>query len=484
MKQNKASLLLKKYLAAQETGKEIYFDADEIDEILEDLEMQDNYTHYEAILSLGLRLHPGNSDLRIRQCKLLIYHEEYNEALRLIDGISDTENIELEYLKLECYCALDQYHKVVSYLEAHLNDDREELEELFEYLTPILSDMEKEEETSDFIQRGLQLFPDNLILKDELCLHLESIGDIEGAVKICNELIDKNPYSVDYWFMLGRLYSMSADYEKAIEAFDFALTCDDSDIELKILKAYCLYMNENFEKAIEVYLDIINTEDEEMHGRIIPLLAECYIKLEKYEEAYQLLKEQLKSNESNHEDDVSTFLNYIRCCMETERETEATVVLNKAIELYPDNVRLLSIQAIKYTEDGKNEEAKEITEKLFRLIDEAEDSYVDNAESLFQTAQYLNLKNEIRDALKYYLKILNIDPQMPLINMYIAMAYLSLGDMDEFNKYYQMTPPDELADFFNRSGINVDDLLQNLESKHIEPEDLTKEYLKNKKHRN
>ena len=61
-------------------------------------------------------------------------------------------------------------------------------------------------------------------------------------------MIDKNPYSNDYWFTLGRLYSISGDYEKAIEAFDFALTCDDSNEELKILKAYCLYMNENYER--------------------------------------------------------------------------------------------------------------------------------------------------------------------------------------------------------------------------------------------
>ncbi|MDD4514263.1 tetratricopeptide repeat protein [Massilibacteroides sp.] len=482
MKQNNASNLLKRYLAAQETGKEVYFDADEIDEILESLETSDDFTHYEAILSLGLRLHPDNPELRVRQCKSLIYNEEYDKALTLIESLADADQFELDLMRLECYCALDQYHKVVSYIESRI-DKREDLEEIFEYLTPILSDMDMEEETSDFIQRGLLLFPDNITLKDELCLHLESIGDFKGAIKICNELIDKNPYSVDYWFMLGRLYSMSGEYEKAIEAFDFALTCDDSDVELKILKAYCLYMNENYEKAIEVYSDIISTEWD-MKNRLNPLLAECYIKLGKFEDAYQILKKQLSEKVLSSEDDVSVFLNYIRCCMETEREEDATEALDKAIELYPDNIRLLSILAIKYTEEGKSEEAKKVTEKLFQLIDEAEDSTVENAESLFQTAQYLNLKNEVKEALQYYLKILNIDPQMPFINMYVAMAYLAMGDIDSFNKYYQQTPPEELTNFLNNSGINVDDLLRNLETKHIEPENLTKEFLKNKEHRN
>ena len=39
---------------------------------------------------------------------------------------------------------------------------------------------------------------------------------------------------------------MVGDYEKAIEAFDFALTCDDSYSVLIILKAFCLYMIESY----------------------------------------------------------------------------------------------------------------------------------------------------------------------------------------------------------------------------------------------
>lgn len=483
MKQSKASILLKRYLDAKEAGKEVYFDADEIDRILESLEIADDYTHYEAILSLGLRLHPGNSDLRIRQCKLLIYNEEYNDALSLIESIAETDNLDLELLRLECYCALGQYPKVVSYIENLINTNPDDLEEIFEYLAPIISDMDMDEETSDFLERGLRLFPDNMTLKDELCLHLESIGDIQGAIKICNELIDKNPYSVDYWFMLGRLYSMSADYEKAIEAFDFALTCDDSDIELKVLKAYCLFMNENYEKAIEVYKEII-AEDPEMQNRINPLLAECLIKLENYEEGYRILKNHIGQRESYQEEDISAFLNLIRCCMETGRESEATGILYKALEQFPDNIRLLSIEAITLTEQGEDEKAKSVTEKLFKLIDEAEGEEIINAESLFQAAQFLNLKNDIREALKYYLKIAKIDPKMPMINIYIAMAYLSLGEIDLFNEYYKKTPREELMTFFNQTGLNVEDLLHNIENKHIEPEDLTKEYLRNKGHRN
>ena len=71
-------------------------------------------------------------------------------------------------------------------------------------------------------------------------------------------------------------------------------------------------MNENYEKAIEVYNDIATTDD--IHIRITPLLAECYIKLENYEKAYVLLKELLRQNRQLK--DSSIYINYIRCCVE------------------------------------------------------------------------------------------------------------------------------------------------------------------------
>lgn len=479
MKQNRVSLLMKRYLDALEAKKEAYFDADEIDDILELLEISDDYTHYEDILLLGLRLHPNSTELAIRKCHFFIYNEKYEEALRLIESITEPENIDVELLRLECYCLLNQYPRVVSYIERLSRENPDILEEIFEYLTPVISDLDLVEETFDFIKRGLHYFPDNLILKDELCLHLESIGNIEGAIEICNELIDKNPYSVDYWFMLGKLHSMSANYEKAIEAFDFALACDDSDVELKMLKAYCLFMNNHYEKAVEVYLEVIE-EDNEFTIRIIPLLAECYIKLDKYEEAYRLLKDYILNQSTDKEEEVSGYINLIRCCMELGKETEATTLLNKALDLYPDNIRLLSILAIKYKEEGNDEKSNEVTERIFLLIDESEDEISETVENLFQTAQFFSIRNELEEALKYYLKIAELSPEMPLINMCIAMSYLSLGNNAKFVEYFRKTSPNELIDFAGTSGFSIEKLPENLEYKHIQPEDLTAEFLKSK----
>ncbi len=166
---------------------------------------------------------------------------------------------------MECYCSLNQYPKVLEITE-ELITRIVTIWRKSSSTSPILNDLDMNKEARDFVDRGLALFPDNLILKNELCYILETEGDVPRAIELCNELIDKNPFSYEYWFTLGRLHSMVGDYEKAIEAFDFALTCDDSDTELKILKAYCLYMNESYEKAIEEYQEIEG--DEEVMRRI------------------------------------------------------------------------------------------------------------------------------------------------------------------------------------------------------------------------
>ena len=66
---------------------------------------------------LGLRLHPGNPDLQIRQCKSYVYNEDYDSALALIESIAETDNQDLDMLRLECYVMQDSYDKVIGHVE-------------------------------------------------------------------------------------------------------------------------------------------------------------------------------------------------------------------------------------------------------------------------------------------------------------------------------------------------------------------------------
>ena len=451
MKKDDISRLLQHYLSAKEEGKEPYFDADQIDEMLDSFEDSNDYTYFDEVLALGLKLHPGNSALQIKKGRQFAYNEDYESALALLENIAETDNQDLDMLKMECYCSLNQYPKVLEITEELITRDCDYLEEVFEYISPILNDLDMNKEARDFVDRGLALFPDNLILKNELCYILETEGDVPRAIELCNELIDKNPFSYEYWFTLGRLHSMVGDYEKAIEEYQ--------EIE----------------------------GDEEVMRRISPLMAECYMKLEQYEKAYQLLSTII--NDPDMEDGPTNYINYIRCCTETERDNEASIMLFKAAQLYPNNVRLLSLLALCLLDSGKKEEAIAITNKIFKIIDKKSinPETQEECNSLLHAGQYLLSKGDIDKAISYYKKVLQINPKTPMIHIHLAMAYLDNRDMENFMEHIGQISGDDLLYLLRKVGPEVFadfTIDSDKEKKHIQPEDLVKEFLKNKDNSN
>lgn len=486
MRKDDFSRLLNRFLSAREEAKEPYFDADEIEDLLCGFEDANDYTYFEEVLAVGLRLHPKSVNLKVRKCQQYITNEEYAKALPILEEISETDHEEVAYQRMNCYCGLKQYGKVLEYTEELIADKYSYLEYLFEFTAPLLNDMDMIKEAHDYVDRGLKLYPNNLILKDELCYILETEGDMEKAIRVCNEIIDNNPYSYDNWFTLGRLYSISGDFTKAVEAFDFALTCNDSEPELKLLKAYCLYMNESYQKAIEVYQEIAHTAGGAT-PHIKQLMAESYMKLEDFEQAYTLFNEIIESEKVQNDPTVQ--INYVHACLETEHQEEAYHLLVKIAERFPDNIRILSLLALTHLEMGNEEKAKETANHLMDVIDKRKEdtNYTEEElERLLQTGQQLHLKGDIDNALKYYKKILEINPDMPYMHMHIAMAYLTKGEMELFDKHYKQTSPIEIQEYLQNMGIETNELNieQPLITKSILTEELVKQFLNNKDNKN
>ncbi|MCC8154784.1 MAG: tetratricopeptide repeat protein [Tannerellaceae bacterium] len=351
------------------------------------------------------------------------------------------------------------------------------MEPLYEYVVGVLNDLDRTEEARVILMKGLKLYPDNLVLKDELCYILEAEGKFTEAIVLCNELIDKDPFSYETWFTLGRLYSMVGDFDKAVEAFDYAMACDESDLELKILKSYCLFMNEHYEEAIEAYKEIVT--DDESRERIKPLIAECYIKLNRFEECYDILKDYLAS--PGVDSDPSMYLNFIRCCVELGYDDEALKTLKKAIKTFPDDIRILSLQALNYIESGQEERALEITEKIFSRIESEVEEEPILLKDFFHNSVHLYFNGNLSRAYKFYKKVFDVHAGLPFAHIQRAMAYYNLGDMELFSQSYKEASANEIAEFMRMTSIERS---RGQLIKHIPAAQLTNDYLQNKDNNN
>ena len=60
--------------------------------------------------------------------------------------------------------------------------------------------------------------------------------------------------------MHGRIMIKLGEYDRAIRSLEFAQTCDEDDIEAKLLRTFLLYFTHNYEKAVEAYFELIADE--------------------------------------------------------------------------------------------------------------------------------------------------------------------------------------------------------------------------------
>ena len=334
------SSLLERFFSGQNKGVILFFDVDEIASLINYFLEKEDSVNLNKIIELGYELHPDDINFKIALCKTLIVTEDFNSALKLIEEDNIKGNKDIDLIRIECLCELERVNEAARIIDKIAFNSNHYLEEAIEHMACVLNDIEMyQREARTFIQESLIIFPENFILKSELCLNYELSGKTKEALDLCEKLIDEDAYSAEIWYMQGRLYSLCADFEKAIDSLDFAISCasdnKELEFEIKFTKALFLSKNENYEKAISCYKELLIHEEYEA-SQVNPYLADCYMNIDDYEKAYEILKNVIDSEDLD--DEVSVIGNFIYCCIETDRKDEAIDVLADALKLYPHSV--------------------------------------------------------------------------------------------------------------------------------------------------
>ena len=331
---------MERFLSSQKNGLTPYFDVDEIVLLINYFLEKDDATNLNAMIELGYEIHPDDINFKTALCQTLVSMEDFDSAIKLIEENEIEGDKDTDLIRLECYCELDRYDEAIRLIDDLTAKNCSYLEDAITHMSCVLNDIDKYQENAySFIQHALTMYPDSFMLKSELCFNYELRGNTKEAMDLCKELIDEDPYSAEMWYMQGRLYSICADFEKAVDSFDFAITCisDNSEMEyeIKLTKAFCLYKNESYDMAICCYKEL-TAYDEYDDSIVAPCLAECYININEYENAYNMLKYLVGNKEL--EDEVSVYGNFIYSCIETDRKNEAIEVLGDALKRFPHSI--------------------------------------------------------------------------------------------------------------------------------------------------
>lgn len=428
--------LLLRYEQMLLTGKSVYFDADEYDDLAEYYDKTDDIEAARGIVDLGLSIHPDNESLMLKYGKYLIYDAKYTTALHYLNSHFSSYDFELNLLKIECLLHLDLYAEAYQLTAEILSDEDTDLDVILSELGFLYVEAEYYDEAILYFEKSLEYDSGNMEVLNDLAYAYEVKSDFASAIIVCNQILDIDPYSIDSWVTLGKLYSLEEDFEKAINAFDFALALDESNINIQKLKAHCLLLSNRTEEAIDMLKECIRMSPEE--SLLYLSLAECYMSLEKYGDVLNAIlayEEQVGETAESMAKKAHVYL------LQGEID-EAVELIDKALSADSDSFDVNMIAGEVYLKLNIPSGAEIFYKKALTLREEGAEEVLEKLVSV-----YLR-KYELLNAIECQQKLFEMTESV-VAHEKLALLYMEVGDKENFQSCIDSFDDESLLSIFS-----------------------------------
>lgn len=315
----------------------------------------------------GISQFPFSSSLLIKKADLLIASRHYKKALSLLDKaeILDSNDIDIYILRTDAYLALDLQEKAVELLEAAIErfEGEDRIDLLFE-LADVYDDYEVFEKIFDCLKLILEYEPNNEEALYKICFWTDFTGRNEESIKLHMKIIEEHPYNDLAWFNLAAAYQGLRLFEKAIDAYQYAIA-----------------INEKFDYAYRN-------------------MADALMRLHRYKEAIESLEKVIEL--SRPEDLIYQAIGY--CYEKVKNYAQARFYFRKASHLNPDEPKLYEKIANTYIKESKYQQAIKYLEMALKI------KRLDPDFNFLMGDCHLKQGN-FKDAVHYFLAVVQAKPK-------------------------------------------------------------------------
>ncbi|MGN6616885.1 MAG: tetratricopeptide repeat protein [Ilyomonas sp.] len=322
--------LLKQYNNLRAGKSHSFLEEDAFERIIDYFDEHDDFAKAFEATETGLDYFPYSSQLLIKKADLLLVSRKYYDALDVLEKaeLLDNRNIDLYILKTDAFLALDQHDKAVQLLEEALVsfDGEERIDLLFE-LADVYDDYEEFDKVFDCLKLILEEEPVSEEALYKICFWTDFTGRNEESIRLHQSIIDNYPYNELAWFNLGAAYQGLKLYEKAIDAYQYAVTIDE--------KFDYAYRN----------------------------MGDAYIRLRKYKEAIESLEKVLEL--TRPEEVIYEAIGH--CYHRMGNFAQARFHYRKASHMNPDDSKLYYKIALTYINEEQWESAVKQLENAMRI---------------------------------------------------------------------------------------------------------------------
>jgi len=278
--------LLQQYTNLRNGKSHSFLEEEAFEKIIDHFDDEDDLAQALEAAETGLEYFPYSSQLLIKKADLLIATRRYKDALTVLEQASlfDSTDINLYILKTDAFLALDQQLNAVEVLEEALLlfDGEERIELLFE-LADVYDDYEEFDKVFDCLKLVLEQEPTNEEALYKICFWTDFTGRNEESIRLHQKIIEDYPYNELAWFNLAAAYQGLKLYEKAIDAYQYAVVIDEKfDYAYRNMGDAFIRMRK-YKDAIEVLEKVLElTRPEEV---IYEAIGHCYHRLGKFAQA-------------------------------------------------------------------------------------------------------------------------------------------------------------------------------------------------------
>ncbi|KAA6328075.1 Beta-barrel assembly-enhancing protease [termite gut metagenome] len=412
--------LVAQYEWMKSNNRNFYMDAEQLLDIAEWYESNDEPESAYDVLIHGLSLHPDHPDLLISLAYSYIDREQLEEAENIVGLIDDDYSVEVKMLKIELLFLQDK----VSEAEMILDTISEEDQNLYVDIAGLYIQIDNIPKGLLWFQKALALNPDNEDVVWTIAECCSSIGRHEEAIHYYNQLIDKQPYSSDYWTGLAKVYFSQEQYDKTIEACDFALVGEGiiglSDAHL--FKAHSLSQLQNYTESIKEYHEVLDQEGDFLPEYIYTYIGSCYNEMGEWEQACIYYEKALQGvNALEPEKEAETYMLFAFCHYKAGRLEKAQELCRIMEDLYPNTPEPYLLDGRIYFQNNDKENAARCWDYILNQKPDDVPFLVEMGEFCLDAGDY----ERARFALE---KVITIEPDNLIANMLLYLICVQCGD--------------------------------------------------------
>ena len=395
-------------------GKNHFFDVDEL-EIIIDYYFEVNDRHpLEVAVEYAEYLYPNSSTIRLRRAHLMMSKEEYAQA------VGDSEKA-IAYFK---EAATDGW--MLGRVYSNMAEEYYKLKDFDAAINCYRKAMESDS-------------CDDITIYNYYDVCYEA-GRVEQAVEYLEGYVKKNPYSREGWYCLGCAYRDLTLYEKAVDAFEYAIAIDKSYVDAYVALSQTQDYMGNTSEAVTTMLRVLDYSEE--RDKVYHTIGSLYAREANYDTAMAYFKKAIEENPANAEAHASLAL----CYLEIGDTSTAVSKVNRALMLdeatpvdpndgrgphdAPGNPDVLCAAAMIYDAIGEYYKASEYFEQMINTGLYAEHQCQLYTQFLFNHQVYDIVIQFAEESLEVY-------PHSSFYSTYLAASYFYTN---RYNKARKMLP--------------------------------------------